>query len=65
MATKPKIAVLGAGIQMSPNAVRVLRALDLEPYLRRVAFQPRSWRNRALASRSTTIRNGGGRTATS
>ena len=78
MATKPKIAVLGAGmgglamaallhragvavtvyeqakafarvgagIQMSPNALRVLRALDLEEHIRRVAFQPRSWRNR-------------------
>jgi salicylate hydroxylase/6-hydroxynicotinate 3-monooxygenase len=34
---------LGAGIQMSPNAVRVLRALGLEPQLRRQAFSPRSW----------------------
>jgi 6-hydroxynicotinate 3-monooxygenase len=40
-------ARVGAGIQMSPNAVRVLRALDLEPYIRSVAFQPRYWRNRA------------------
>jgi len=37
---------VGAGIQMSPNAVRVLRALDLEQGLRRRAFQPRSWDNR-------------------
>jgi 6-hydroxynicotinate 3-monooxygenase len=37
---------LGAGIQMSPNAVRVLRALGLEPALRALAFQPRSWSNR-------------------
>ena len=37
---------LGAGIQMSPNAVRVLRALGLEPRLRALAFQPRSWSNR-------------------
>ena len=40
-------ARVGAGIQMSPNALRVLRALDLEAHIRRVAFQPRSWRNRA------------------
>ncbi len=78
MATKPKIAVLGAGmgglamaallhragvavtvyeqakafarvgagIQMSPNALRVLRALDLEEHIRSVALQPRYWRNR-------------------
>jgi 6-hydroxynicotinate 3-monooxygenase len=78
MATKPKIAVLGAGmggltmaallhradvavtvyeqakafarvgagIQMSPNALRVLRALDLEERIRSVALQPRYWRNR-------------------
>jgi 6-hydroxynicotinate 3-monooxygenase len=37
---------LGAGIQMSPNAVRVLRALGLAPLLRALAFQPRSWSNR-------------------
>ena len=40
-------ARVGAGIQMSPNASRVLRALDLEAHIRGVAFQPRSWRNRA------------------
>ncbi len=34
---------LGAGIQMSPNAVRVLRALGLEERLRQQAFAPRSW----------------------
>jgi 6-hydroxynicotinate 3-monooxygenase len=39
-------ARVGAGIQVSPNAVRVLRALDLEPEARRLAFQPRSWKNR-------------------
>lgn len=31
---------LGAGIQQSPNAVRVLFALGLEPRLRALAFQP-------------------------
>src|SRR5882724_10539310 len=34
---------IGAGIQMSPNAMRVLRALGLEPKLRQQAFQPRAW----------------------
>src|SRR4030081_1806154 len=34
---------IGAGIQMSPNAMRVLRALGLEPLLRRQAFEPRAW----------------------
>ena len=38
---------VGAGIQMGPNAVRVLSALGLEPHLRRIAFAPRSWSNRA------------------
>ena len=38
---------IGSGIQMSPNAMRVLRALGLEPHLRQIAFQPPSWTNRA------------------
>src|SRR5262245_34020047 len=37
---------IGAGIQISPNAMRVLAALGLEPHLRRIAFAPRSWSNR-------------------
>jgi salicylate hydroxylase/6-hydroxynicotinate 3-monooxygenase len=37
---------LGAGIQMSPNAMYVLRALGLEPLLRRLAFQPPAWTHR-------------------
>ena len=42
-------ADIGAGIQLSPNATRVLHALGLEPALRRVAFVPggtemRHWR---------------------
>ncbi|HEX4113185.1 MAG TPA: FAD-dependent monooxygenase [Stellaceae bacterium] len=37
---------VGAGIQMSPNAVKVLRALGLEKWVREVAFAPRSWSNR-------------------
>ncbi len=38
---------VGAGIQMSPNAVRVLRALGLEDRLRAVAFTPPTWSHRA------------------
>ena len=33
---------LGAGIQMSPNAMRVLRGIGLEPRIRATAFQPHS-----------------------
>ena len=36
----PRFTRLGAGIQQSPNAVKVLRALGLEPRLRDIAFQP-------------------------
>jgi 6-hydroxynicotinate 3-monooxygenase len=39
-------ARLGAGIQMSPNAMRVLRGLGLEDRIRATAFRPRTWRNR-------------------
>ncbi len=38
---------VGAGIQMSPNAVRVLRALGLEGRVRATAFAPPNWANRA------------------
>jgi 6-hydroxynicotinate 3-monooxygenase len=37
---------IGSGIQMGPNAMRILRALGLEPLLRRIAFQPPAWTNR-------------------
>ena len=37
---------LGAGIQMSPNAMKVLRGLGLEDDVRRIAFQPETWANR-------------------
>jgi 6-hydroxynicotinate 3-monooxygenase len=43
----PAFERIGAGIQMGPNAMRVLRALGLEPMLRRLAFYPPSWANRA------------------
>jgi 6-hydroxynicotinate 3-monooxygenase len=41
-----RFARIGAGIQQSSNAIKVLRALGLEPRLREVAFQPTSWNNR-------------------
>lgn len=41
---------IGAGIQMSPNAMRVLRALGLEAGLRRTAFQTPSWLSRVWDS---------------
>jgi 6-hydroxynicotinate 3-monooxygenase len=37
---------IGAGIQMSPNAMHVLRALGLEPLLRQLAFEPPAWSHR-------------------
>ncbi|MEX2035965.1 MAG: FAD-dependent monooxygenase [Xanthobacteraceae bacterium] len=45
---------LGAGIQMSPNAMRVLRGIGLEPRIRATAFQPRSWTNRDWDSGALT-----------
>jgi 6-hydroxynicotinate 3-monooxygenase len=41
-----RFARVGAGIQQSSNAVKVLRALGLERRLRELAFQPQSWNNR-------------------
>lgn len=37
---------LGAGIQMSPNAMKVLRGLGLEDRIVSTAFRPTSWTNR-------------------
>jgi salicylate hydroxylase/6-hydroxynicotinate 3-monooxygenase len=42
----PAFVRLGAGIQMSPNAMRVLRGIGLEERIRATAFQPHSWTNR-------------------
>jgi salicylate hydroxylase/6-hydroxynicotinate 3-monooxygenase len=42
----PRFARIGAGIQQSANAVKVLRSLGLEKRLREAAFQPQSWNNR-------------------
>ncbi|HKV54513.1 MAG TPA: FAD-dependent monooxygenase [Candidatus Binataceae bacterium] len=41
-----QFARVGAGIQQSPNAIKVLRGLGLEAHLRAVAFQPSASRNR-------------------
>jgi 6-hydroxynicotinate 3-monooxygenase len=41
-----KFARIGAGIQQSSNALKVLRKLGLEEQLRSLAFQPKSWNNR-------------------
>ncbi|HYC48986.1 MAG TPA: FAD-dependent monooxygenase [Burkholderiales bacterium] len=35
----PRFARVGAGIQMAPNAVKVLRGLGIEPRVRKIAFQ--------------------------
>src|SRR5262245_3289240 len=49
-----KFARIGAGIQQSPNATKVLRVLGLEAHLRRIAFEPRSWLNREWNSGTPT-----------
>ena len=41
-----RFARVGAGIQMSPNAMKALRGLGLEEQVRRTAFQPQTWNNR-------------------
>jgi|SRR5215475_616270 len=41
-----QFARVGAGIQMSPNAMRILRGLGLEDRVRAIAFRPTSWMNR-------------------
>ena len=38
----PALETVGAGIQISPNAVKVLRALGLEKAVTANAFQPRA-----------------------
>ena len=41
-----RFARIGAGIQMTPNAMRVLRGIGLEGHLVQVAFRPTEMRNR-------------------
>jgi salicylate hydroxylase len=38
----PVLGEVGAGIQLGPNAVKVLRSLGLEPAIRRLACEPRN-----------------------
>ncbi len=52
----PRLEEVGAGIQVGPNAVKVLRALGLEEELRRNAFEPVNmvsikWDDASLRSR--------------
>lgn len=49
-----KFARVGAGIQQSPNAIKVLRGLGLEEALRRTAFYPRTSLNREWDSGALT-----------
>ena len=49
-----RFARVGAGVQMMPNPMRVLRGLGLERRLRDVAFAPRSHLNRVADSGEVT-----------
>ena len=49
-------ARVGSGIQMSPNAMRVLRSLGLEDRIRANAFQPQTWDSRDWDSGDYTNR---------
>jgi salicylate hydroxylase/6-hydroxynicotinate 3-monooxygenase len=42
----PRFGRIGAGIQMMPNSMKVLRGIGVEDRLRRIAFQPYSHLNR-------------------
>ncbi|HEY7248002.1 MAG TPA: FAD-dependent monooxygenase [Xanthobacteraceae bacterium] len=46
----PAFARVGAGIQLNPNAMKVLRGLDLESRIRSAGFAPRVGYNRASDS---------------
>ncbi len=49
-----RFARVGAGIQMMPNSMKVLRGLGLEERLRGIAFAPRSHLNRTWDSGEVT-----------
>lgn len=49
-----KFARVGAGIQMTPNPMKVLRELGVEPELRRISFEPVSGLNRDYDSGAVT-----------
>jgi 2-polyprenyl-6-methoxyphenol hydroxylase-like FAD-dependent oxidoreductase len=42
----PRFARIGAGVQMMPNSMKVLRGIGIEERLRRISFQPYSHLNR-------------------
>jgi len=42
----PRFARIGAGVQMMPNSMKVLRGIGIEDRLRQIAFQPHSHLNR-------------------
>jgi 2-polyprenyl-6-methoxyphenol hydroxylase-like FAD-dependent oxidoreductase len=42
----PRFARIGAGVQMMPNSMKVLRGIGIEDRLRQIAFQPYSHLNR-------------------
>src|SRR5580704_7965580 len=42
----PRFARIGAGVQMMPNSMKVLRGIGIEDRLRRISFQPYSHLNR-------------------
>src|SRR5260370_14065234 len=50
----PRFARIGAGIQMMPNSMKVLRGIGVEERLRRVAFAPYSHLNRVWDSGAVT-----------
>jgi len=50
----PRFARIGAGIQMMPNSMKVLRGIGVEERLRGVAFAPYSHLNRAWDSGEVT-----------
>jgi salicylate hydroxylase/6-hydroxynicotinate 3-monooxygenase len=54
----PRFARVGAGIQMAPNAVKVLRGLRIDEHIRRIAFQSevalsREWNTGEVTSELT------------
>jgi salicylate hydroxylase/6-hydroxynicotinate 3-monooxygenase len=49
-----RFARVGAGIQMTPNPMKVLRALGIEPALRRISFEAVSGLNRDYDSGAVT-----------
>src|SRR5207248_1009020 len=50
-----RFARIGAGIQITPNAMRVLRGIGLEDHLVAIAFRPTEMRNREWDSGELTF----------